>query len=55
VGELVVGSSRLRLEIPVSAEQTPGGALRLEGKTTVRAERDAARRQIPLVRESWMS
>lgn len=35
LGELVVGSSRLRLEIPVAAEQTPDGALRLEGQTTV--------------------
>lgn len=34
-GELAIGSSRLRLEIPVSVEQTADGALRLKAKTTV--------------------
>ena len=34
-GELAIGSSRVRLEIPVHVEQMADGALRLEGKTTV--------------------
>ena len=34
-GELQVGSSRVRLEIPVTVERTPGGALRLEGRANV--------------------
>jgi AhpD family alkylhydroperoxidase len=37
-GELAVGSSRLRPEIPLNVEQTADGALRLEGKTTVSRE-----------------
>jgi polyisoprenoid-binding protein YceI len=39
-GELVVGESRLRLEIPVSVERMADGALRLEAGATV--SRDAA-------------
>ena len=34
-GELAIGSSRVRLEIPVGVEQTADGALRLEGYTSV--------------------
>jgi hypothetical protein len=37
-GELAIGSSRVRLEMPVNVEQMPDGALRLEGKTTVSRE-----------------
>jgi polyisoprenoid-binding protein YceI len=34
-GELAIGSSRVRLEIPVNVERLGDGALRLEGRTTV--------------------
>ena len=34
-GELVIGSSRVQLEIPVGVGQLADGALRLAGKTTV--------------------
>jgi polyisoprenoid-binding protein YceI len=34
-GELAIGSSRMRLEIPVNVEHLADGALRLEGRTTV--------------------
>ncbi|HUA47011.1 MAG TPA: YceI family protein [Solirubrobacteraceae bacterium] len=34
-GDLAVGSSRIRLEVPVTAEQAAGGELRLEGSATV--------------------
>jgi polyisoprenoid-binding protein YceI len=34
-GDLAIGSSRARLEIAVDVEQEAGGALRLEGGTTV--------------------
>jgi len=34
-GDLVVGASRLRLEVPVNAALTADGQLRLEGRTTV--------------------
>jgi polyisoprenoid-binding protein YceI len=37
-GELAIRSSRVQLEIPVNAEQTAAGALRLEGRTTVSRE-----------------
>jgi polyisoprenoid-binding protein YceI len=37
-GELAIASSRVRLEIPVEAEQIGAGALRLEGTTTVSRE-----------------
>ena len=34
-GELMIGSSRVRLEIPANVEQMAGGDVRLEGQTTV--------------------
>ena len=34
-GELAIGSSRVRLEIPVNVERLADGARRLEGRTTV--------------------
>ena len=34
-GELAIGSSRLRLEIPVDFQQAADGALRLDARTTV--------------------
>lgn len=34
-GELAIGSARVRLEIPVDVEEIAGGALRVEGETTV--------------------
>ena len=34
-GELAIGSSRVRLEIPVNVERLADGALRLEGRTIV--------------------
>ena len=34
-GDLTIGSTRLPLEIPVTVEPAAGGAVRLEGKTTV--------------------
>lgn len=34
-GELAIGSSRVRLEIPVDVEQMAAGTLRLEGRTAV--------------------
>ena len=34
-GELAIGSSRVRLEIPVNAARMGDGTLRLEGRTTV--------------------
>jgi hypothetical protein len=34
-GELVIGSSRVELEIPLEVEQLTGGALRLAGATAV--------------------
>jgi len=34
-GDLVIGSTRLRLELPVNVEPSAGGAVRLEGRTTV--------------------
>ncbi len=34
-GELAIGSSRVRLEIPVTVERMPGCALRLEGEANV--------------------
>jgi polyisoprenoid-binding protein YceI len=37
-GELAIGPSRMRLEIPVNVEQMADGAVRLEGKTTVSRE-----------------
>lgn len=37
-GELAIGSSRLRLEIPVKIEPLADGAQRLEGETTVTRE-----------------
>jgi polyisoprenoid-binding protein YceI len=37
-GELAIGSSRVRLAIPVNVEQMADNALRLEGKTTVSRE-----------------
>jgi polyisoprenoid-binding protein YceI len=35
IGELAIGASRARLEIPVNVEQIDDRALRIEGKTTV--------------------
>jgi polyisoprenoid-binding protein YceI len=37
-GELVIGSSHVRLDIPVSVEPTVDGALRLDGQTTTPRE-----------------
>lgn len=37
-GKLAIGTSLVRLEIPVEAEQMGAGALRLEGSTTVSRE-----------------
>ena len=37
-GELAIGPTRVRLEIPVNAEEMTHGALRLEGRTTVSRE-----------------
>ena len=34
-GELEIGASRVRLEIPLNVERLPGGALRLDGDTTI--------------------
>jgi len=34
-GQLAIGSSRVRLEVPVNVERTAGGALCLEAETTV--------------------
>jgi hypothetical protein len=34
-GELAIGSSRVRLELPVNVDRLADGALRLEGRTTV--------------------
>lgn len=39
-GQLTIGSARVRLDIPVTAERTAGGGLRLRGGTAV--SRDAA-------------
>ena len=35
IGDLVIGSTRIPLEIPVKVEHAAGGAVRLEGETTV--------------------
>jgi polyisoprenoid-binding protein YceI len=54
-GELAIGSSRVRLEIPVKIERMADGALRLEGGTTVsRKAAGVAWNKLGMIRDDAM-